>query len=517
MELTLITPGGEVSLLDGAALTQALIEHEQGRIRLREVRPGAEVDRYLATAGGEVLPLARDRIRGDALELEWAWCPDFFAGRFALVIEYDGRPLLPEVALTAVTPAHKLHADAYNRMLADLVRWAEGWTTPSPARAAASFAADGLRAQFAFLERRWAALARLVEQILERPLWALEREEREVPLHRAGLGVLGLPSDWAPVPAGAALPPAMAALAARARGHLPLSLPTERARSTFAVPANRFVAGFLAEIGRALPALAESLRARGPELPGVAAAGQALLAAIGRQIGVWRRSTWLGSVEGPLGPVEPSPRLLLHPVYGALWRLYREWQRPLALVEAGGEALPLERTYQLYEYWTFLAVARALGCELGGLVSVEGPSVRLGLSAARAFSLPVSPGVTLHFQRTFDWGGSGLQSVTHQVRPDICLVAGERVLVLDSKYRVGHDGLREGLGDLHRYRDAIVGSDGARAVVGGYVLIPAAPLQASDRRVAEAGFRERWGIGAIVATPGESLAELEAVLRGWLG
>lgn len=124
--------------------------------------------------------------------------------------------------------------------------------------------------------------------------------------------------------------------------------------------------------------------------------------------------------------------------------------------------------------------------------------------------------MTLHFQRTFDWGVSGLQSVSHQRRPDLCLVAGERVLVLDAKYRVGHDGVREGLGDNHRYRDAIVTAAGERAVVGGYLLMPAPPVASADLRLTAPGFWERWGIGAVVVRPGESLEQLGELVEGFL-
>jgi hypothetical protein len=524
----MIKAGERIWPLDGSPV-EGLDEQSVYRICLEDERADAEANQYEARAGEVLLPLVRERIAGSRVILEWEWAPDFFAGEFTVEIHHQGRRLWPgeeqHGRVTVRTPAYKLTADDYQAMMADLCRWSTGWLSPAPGRRAGATTTQRTDSRIGALEyliQYWPRIDRLVEAVLIRPRRVLEREPITIPLHTVRTfgaeewaGTVASPDRWTehegPLPAG------LARLRERAGGLLPGQVAQARVRSTLDVPENRLVAALLADVRQELAAVVTELGRYGyqdsPDRASLVGLRAGRARGMLRRVSGWLRSTWLAELEPASVGLAPSVAMLKHPVYGALWRHYLQWKRAVVLEDGAGRSLPLERTHQLYEFWCFLVLARELAVALGvdperavaPALGRAGEAVRLQLQRDVTFELPL-PGVRLTYQRRFQYGSRGLRSVSHEMRPDITLEfldSGE-VVLFDPKYRVGHAGLVDGLGAMHRYRDAIVDASGNRVVRGAFLLCPGAPVAGADGRYLEAGFQERWGLGICVMRPGEA-------------
>lgn len=545
----------QVSLLiDGVAYpleavpADKLVEHGRYRLRLAEERPDPDVDRYQAEAGEVPLPLVRARAANGQVLLEWEWSPEFFTGEFAFVVRYHGERLYPpagEERRWLVRPdLRKLTRDDYEAMLADLVQWTSGWLSPSPGQlqgASSGAPADAPLAQLELLLRAWPGLERLVEQVIERPRHKLVQRTVDTPLHRLQTvtgrqwqAAVGRQALWSPQPA-----PRSAALArvhGQLGGLLPEAIPQASAYLTLAVPENIFVVTLLSDIRLGLMRVIDLLEGWGSSgTPQRAVAERRTEQARGmlKRVSAWLRSTWLSELEPVSGAVEPTPALLKHPVYGALWRFYLQWRRAVTVLDGAGRPLPLDRTYQLYEYWCFLTVVRAVAAHLGrdpdtaagGVVTREGASLRLDLVPGKSLRLPFREAdITVTYQRSFRYhpDGGRLFSCSHQQIPDIAVEwtradGAPALLLFDPKYRVNHDGVLAGLGDMHRYRDAIVTADGRRAVAAGFLLCPEEPADLGDRRYVQEAYQDRWDFGICWLSPGGGVESVERVLARYLG
>jgi predicted component of viral defense system (DUF524 family) len=246
-----------------------------------------------------------------------------------------------------------------------------------------------------------------------------------------------------------------------------------------------------------------------------------------KRVSGWLRQTWLAELDPASGQISATPALLKHPVYGSLWRFYLRWRRAVTLRDSADRPLGLDRTYQLYEYWCFLTVVRAVAIALGhdpdtavgAAIGRSGATLRLALEPGKTLVLPFEPeGVTITYQRAFRYRpeGRGVTSISHMQIPDITIEWAGGLLLFDPKYRVGHDGVLGGLGDMHRYRDALVAPDGHRAVVAGFLLCPAEPAEVSDRRYLNPEYQDRWSFGMLRLAPGAGEDEVIRVLRKYL-
>ncbi|MDF2627298.1 MAG: hypothetical protein K0R39_1129 [Symbiobacteriaceae bacterium] len=534
MEVTLVIDGAAYPL--DAAPPGLIIEHGTYRLRLEEERSDADPDGYQAEAGDALLPLVRERAAGGRIRLEWEWTPDFFTGEFAFVIRYQGKRIYPPAGAggrVVVAPdLRKLTADHYEAMVADLLRWTAGGQVPAPGemRGATSRApAESALAQLALLQRHWDAVERQVEEVLARPRRRLVQRTVEAGLHRVQtvtgrqwLAAVERPWTWAAAPVPRPGPLARARTAAG--GRLPQMLPQDSAYSTLAVPENLFVVTMLADLrqglGKAITMLAGA--APGPTRA-VAEKRTAQARTMLKRVSSWLRETWLADLDPAPGQISPTPALLKHPVYGSLWRFYLRWRRAVALVDGADRPLTLDRTYQLYEYWCFLtvvrAVARLLGRDadaaVGGAIGQSGATLRLALELGKRLDVPfAAEGVTVSYQRAFRYhsGAGGPYSISHMQMPDITIEGPGGLLLLDPKYRVGHEGILGGLGDMHRYRDALVTADGRRAVAAGFLLCPGEPVEPGDRRYLAPDYQERWGFGILRLAPGAGEEVLGRVL-----
>jgi PD-(D/E)XK nuclease superfamily/Domain of unknown function (DUF2357) len=178
-----------------------------------------------------------------------------------------------------------------------------------------------------------------------------------------------------------------------------------------------------------------------------------------------------------------------HPLYSAVHRVAQRLLLPgLAYTPNGDLYASLKRTYDLFElfvlYRALETVTRILGptwqgkqaATLGGSEIEERPMDR----ALWLFEGPDGLSLELRYQQWFDRAQDPpdtrrFSSLSGLNIPDYILVLRRHMqpiswLILDAKYRSGRHAVDQGLGDVHRYRDALR-VEGLVAA-GAYIIVP---------------------------------------------
>ena len=286
-------------------------------------------------------------------------------------------------------------------------------------------------------------------------------------------------------------------------------------------PENRTVKSFVDVLTRDCRAIA--LLAAAEDEPAVSERALCCARRLGQIACDWwkdvtlRRSAWTQP---------PTQRGSLRPDYAAVFRFagqYRrgfsfEWDHPLLM-------LPPRETWQLYETWCLLTVFQALrdlGWDSAPAQEVftvrEGRlTLTLAVGQQSQSTLRSAQGqtLTLAYNRTF---AEGRESLTHTMRPDITLSDGERVWLLDAKFKPycepGEEG--EDINQMHAYRDAIIGSRG-RSVARAWCLYAGLTGTANQAHLTY-GRGAQTPIGALCLRPGsaETLTNLGRLLQSWL-
>jgi predicted component of viral defense system (DUF524 family) len=291
---------------------------------------------------------------------------------------------------------------------------------------------------------------------------------------------------------------------------------------SYDTPENRAVKSFLAVLTRDCRVIA--LLADAEEE--TEAAGRAERCV--RQLSRIAREEWWEEVTAKPSDwaLPPTPRGSLRPDYAAVFRAasqYRrgfcfDWDHPLL-------TLPPRQTWRLYETWCYFRVFQSLR-ELGWEIT-RGQEVfavrtgRLTLALATGdksqVTLKTEQGQTLRlaYNQAF---AEGRESLSHTMQPDITLSNGERVWILDAKFKPyaepGEEG--EDINQMHAYRDAIVGPRG-RSVARAWCLY-AGLTGAQNRLQITYGRGAETPVGALCLRPGcrETFSSLREILRQWL-
>lgn len=271
---------------------------------------------------------------------------------------------------------------------------------------------------------------------------------------------------------------------------VPARLPELATVHDYDAEGNRFIRWLLLEVYSRLQHLREELTgARWNQSEGlkqVAARWREEIEVVRPQAAARLRYDWLaraGSYQG--GSL--SANLQAHPLYSRAFILGRSLLRGLStatsdLTDAGTKSISL-----VYEYWCFLKLAELLRVR-GDLEELRGPvfdvnhgaiSLRPGArSAARFRHLATGHGLVLAYNRRFD-------TATFVQKPDVMLkIEGQRGWhAFDAKYRLdfspnyrrsfgGVGPRREDVAAMHRYRDAVRGTNGKRLILTACVLFP---------------------------------------------
>lgn len=287
-------------------------------------------------------------------------------------------------------------------------------------------------------------------------------------------------------------------------------------------PENRAAKSFVAVLMRDCHAI--SLLAEAEDEPEVL--DRALRCA--KQLGRMACGDWWEEVAAVRGAwtQPPTQRGSLRPDYAAVCRLasqYRrgfvfKWDHPLL-------TLPPRETWQLYETWCLLTVfgaLRDLGWECTSaqeVFAVREGRLMLALAVGRLSQITLRSAqgqtLTLTYNQTF---AEGRESLTHTMRPDITLSDGERVWILDAKFKPYSEPGEEGedINQMHAYKDAIVGSRG-RSVARAWCLY-AGLTGAANRAHITYGRGAQTLVGALCLRPGdaETGINLCRLLQSWL-
>jgi predicted component of viral defense system (DUF524 family) len=231
------------------------------------------------------------------------------------------------------------------------------------------------------------------------------------------------------------------------------------------------------------------------------------------------------------------------PLYGQFLSIYSNFQKGIANITGDFLQVPLARTYDLYELWAFLRIARAAS------IMFPDPEFRAeSLFAMDRGAIVISPSqvcfdfgeqLRLCFQRTYRefWiERDGRGTYSRYMRPDFALETPPQVeslqdsrqrilIVLDAKYRV-ETGLNDALSSIHMYRDALVCQDGdaesdiKRIVTGAYLLTPDIyPVDTEWKdskmpaRLFHPNYRGNFRFGAVTMCPGMKDEEIISLLN----
>ena len=152
-----------------------------------------------------------------------------------------------------------------------------------------------------------------------------------------------------------------------------------------------------------------------------------------------------------------------HPLYARFWRLSWEALRLGVSRWRSDDPLPLAPTWEVYERWCFVEIARMLQVRLGSDYKWK----KHGASDRRTLVGRAGDGhqISLYLQKTAGNSNgrerNGLWSVSRQCQPDLVLQwqkPGQPpgFAVLDAKYRASRDAILAGMAEsAHLYQDAL--------------------------------------------------------------
>jgi len=326
-----------------------------------------------------------------------------------------------------------------------------------------------------------------------------------------------------------------ALLQAVRRGHADRWLPETVSALSLDTPENRAVKAFLQMLRR--DCLAVERLAAVEEEADVETRAARCAAVLGGLLSGWWEAV---SSESAAWTGPPTARATARPEYARVFREMRrarrgfgfDWTHPLL-------TLPPRETWRLYEAWCLFAALDALRA-LGWRPTAGADALPSDLFLARAGRLTLSLAtdgpsrLVLHgpdgrrlalvYNETFT---EGQRSLSHTMQPDITLALGDRLWVLDAKFKPyalpGEEG--DDINQMHAYRDAITsfsgfsGDSAADRSVARAWLLYAGRADAENRARITYGAAADPGIGALCLRPGDdaSFTGLCRLLALWLG
>ena len=192
-----------------------------------------------------------------------------------------------------------------------------------------------------------------------------------------------------------------------------------------------------------------------------------------------------------------------HPLYSRFWRVGWEALRRGASLHDPRDPLPIAPTWEVYERWCFVEVARLLE---RWLPELSWSAQRKDQSWSRRGRGEDGLEVELWLQKTATSTNGvwrpGLWSVSRECRPDLVLrwrrEGRSGFVVLDAKYRTNRKGILDGMAEsAHLYRDAL--RWGSAAPQASLLLVPDA---GAVSWLADEAYVASHGVGAVALRPG---------------
>lgn len=203
-----------------------------------------------------------------------------------------------------------------------------------------------------------------------------------------------------------------------------------------------------------------------------------------------------------------------HPLYSRFWRVGWEALRRGVSVHDPRDPLPITPTWEVYERWCFVEVARFLECWLPELAWSQRRQVRSRRRLGRGEGgLEVDLWLQKSAANTRGERQLDLWSVSRECRPDLVLrwrrEGRSGFVALDAKYRASRGAILDGMAEsAHLYRDAL--RWGSTSPEASLLLVPDA---GAVSWLAEEAYVARHGVGIVALRPG---TEPPGWLRGLL-
>lgn len=212
------------------------------------------------------------------------------------------------------------------------------------------------------------------------------------------------------------------------------------------------------------------------------------------RLGRWRARLARTVRRGIFTDLQPEPALRatnafrMHPDYASAFSAMVRMKSGLGTGAAVAPAIPIDRTYSLYETWCYVGLLHAAAEKFPTVrpavsILLQGCAVpnALGTILAQGYDaqLSLGDGITLTYQRRFTTkpGDDGSRTLVVDAIPDVTFARTNSeglctgIVLLDPKYRAGSS-LADGIRELHVYRDSIVGRGNDRIVISAVALTP---------------------------------------------
>ncbi|WP_407872948.1 nuclease domain-containing protein [Paenibacillus sp. P36] len=104
---------------------------------------------------------------------------------------------------------------------------------------------------------------------------------------------------------------------------------------------------------------------------------------------------------------------------------------------------PLKETYALYEIWCYMQLVKVfrekgLLKDSTGIFKTNQNGLFLNFLEHNESVVKLTNGMSLYYQRVYQYNSSHFYTFTQQMKPDIVIEAGDRLYILDPKYRDSH-------------------------------------------------------------------------------
>ena len=468
----------------------------------------------------------------DRRSARWAWEPGFNAGRAEATLRVGARRV--NLVLETDPSARKLAREEFDGMVGEILQ--DSMALLSIGGHRKGFGSEAGRppplARLEYLCSRVEAIISVVNAINVRPRRALIAEDVVVPYWKArgatGTEILRSFRSGRVVHDTnnpSILPPQL-------RGMMPATVRRSSRTSSVDLPEHRVIRSCLSHWSAWLSSVADSIAtvSIGDHDAISRRTGWASrMRATGRKLAALLDLPLFEGVRDAAARIQATPLFRHDPAYRAFYRLAQEME--LATTNLFGDFLdlPIARTFDLYELWCFLRLARVAADAYGvpiDLVNLFKPAAGGIEFVSGAASVRIGS-MTISFQRSFRefWAASpSVGSFSREMVPDVTIAidGARKIVALDAKYRIAQ-GLNDALSSAHMYRDAIVepSPDGqiSSAIAGAFLLTPHRPKLAVDwerapmpERLFHREYQERFGLGAWSLRPGEADAEILSVL-----
>lgn len=221
----------------------------------------------------------------------------------------------------------------------------------------------------------------------------------------------------------------------------------------------------------------------------------------------WINSTLLKEIVEHKGSYTITQKFRKHPVY-RLWyqwfdRLYKHNQEKIGF----DYPISLKDTFQLYEMWCYIKIVKILReasyvSDTSDLFRITKNGIFLNLAENKESKIKLHRGLSLYYQRSYQYDSKCFYTYTQRMIPDIVLEGEKEIIVFDPKYRVP-DNLGMALGEMHKYRDGILHREtGKRAIKEVYIITPTNEEKAVGKRYFHGDFHKMFNMGAFQLVPG---------------